>query len=239
MEMKWFVFIAILMALMITVSPAYAQPDDKGGSKEKSGAGSDDTGPDNSQGLKSSKTGFDSENNSKKYGIPGNGSRPSETPGAVNKVNNSGRQPESVNTSALKAENRERNENTVRTAVQSLLAYGNVSGGIGSQISVTASGFNNSLNAAYMAEEKIRNRNQLVRFLFGGDKSAAETINRQVEENREWIAKLESEISSCNCSEETKMMLSQQVRVLNEENARLNTIAGEEISDKGLFGFLS
>jgi len=244
MKIKWFVFIAVLMALMITVCPAYAQPDNKGGSKEKLKAGADDTGPYNSQGIKSSETEFYPGNNSDKSGINGKGSKPSETPGFGEQVNSSVRQSGALNASAVAAENRVnnqntiRNENTVRAAVHSLLAYGNVSGGIGSQISVIASGFNNSVNTAYMAEEKIRNRNQLVRILFGGDKSAAETINRQVEENRERIEQFKSEISSCNCSEETKAMLNQQVRILNEENARLNETAGQELSDKGLFGFI-
>jgi hypothetical protein len=237
MNMKWLVFIALIIALMITVCSACAQPDGKGGSPEKFKAGADDTGSDNSKGPKPSETGFDPESSSGKYDTPGNVSTPPEAQGAGKQVNNSGRQPESVNASALKAENRERNENTVRAAVHNLLAYGNVSGGIGSQISEMASGFNNSVNAAYMAEEKIRNRNQLVRFLFGGDKTAAEAISRQVEENRVRIGQLEGEISSCSCSEETKAMLNRQVRILSEENARLNATAGQEMSDKGLSGF--
>lgn len=238
MNMKWFVFIALIMVLMITVCPACGQPDGKGGGTEKFKAGADDTGSDNSKGPKPSETGFDPENSSGKYDTPGNVSRPSEAPGPDKRVNTSAGKSNAVNASALKAENREKNENTVRVAVHNLLAYGNVSGGIGSQISEIASGFNNSVNAAYRAEEKIRNRNQLVRFLFGGDKTAAEAINRQVEENRERIEQLEGEISSCNCSEDTKTMLSQQVRILKEENFRLNATVGQEMSDKGLFGFI-
>jgi hypothetical protein len=129
-----------------------------------------------------------------------------------------------------------KNQNTVRVAVQALVEAGNISGGTGEQISAIAKEFNNSVTAQYNAEEKIRNRDALSRFFFGGDSDAAKEIQQQFEQNRVRIENLNTLMNECNCDDELKAMIREQIQVLEEEQNRLQELAQAELGDKGLFG---
>ena len=78
-----------------------------------------------------------------------------------------------------------RNQNVVREAVHSFLAMEDLVGGIGQQVSEIAREFNNSVEKTIQAENKIQNRNKLVRFLVGGDQGAAEEIEEEINNNRQ------------------------------------------------------
>ena len=144
---------------------------------------------------------------------------------------------ENANISGLTSENKLQNQNIVRSAVQTLLAAGNISGGIGEQISAIAKEFNNSVMAQYNAEEKIQNRNAISRFFFGGDADAAEEIQQQIEANRVRLENLNTLMNQCeDCDGELKTMIQEQIQLLEQEQNRLQELAQAETDDKGLLG---
>ena len=149
-------------------------------------------------------------------------------------------QKENANITGLSSNNRLRNENTVRVAVQTLLAAGNISGGIGPQISAIAKEFNNSVTAQYKAEEKIENRNAISRFFFGGDSEAGEEIQQQIEANRVRLRNLDNLMNQCGeeCDGELKAMIQEQIQALEQDQNRLEELAQAEQNDKGLLGGL-
>ncbi|MBN2733808.1 MAG: hypothetical protein JXQ82_02990 [Methanomicrobiaceae archaeon] len=145
-------------------------------------------------------------------------------------------QKEAANISGLESNNRLKNQNTVRVAVQTLLAAGNISGGIGEQISAVAKEFNNSVMSQYNAEEKIQSRNAISRFFFGGDSNAAKDIQAHIEQNRQRIENLNTLMNQCDCDEELKAMIREQIQVLEQEQNRLSELSQTELGDKGLLG---
>ena len=148
-------------------------------------------------------------------------------------------QKESANISGSEQNNRLKNQNTVRIAVQTLLAAGNISGGIGEQISAIAKEFNNSVMAQNKAEEKIQTRNAVSKFFFGGDFDAANDIQAQTEQNRQRIENLNTLMNQCSdCDEELKTMIKEQIQVLEQEQNRLSEISRAELGNKGIFGGL-
>lgn len=128
-----------------------------------------------------------------------------------------------------------KNENQVRLAVQALIMTDGVDG-IGQQVSEIAREFNNSVKTAYAAEEKINNRNAVINMLFGGDNSSASEILGNVEENQNRIESLNQYINQSDCDEELRLLLLEQVRILEEEQTRLSVVAEKEQSNKGLLG---
>ena len=131
-----------------------------------------------------------------------------------------------------------RNQNQVREAVHALLAMENRTGGIGQQVSAIARNFNNGLNKTLQAEEKIQNRGGLRRLFAGGDEGAAEEIEEQVMENEGMIEDLEDVVANCDCGEEVKVQMKEQIQIMLQENERLQQLAQEEKKSKGLFGWL-
>lgn len=135
------------------------------------------------------------------------------------------------------SDNRLQNQNIVRTAVRTLLAAGNISGGIGDRISAIAKEFNNSVTAQYIAKEKIRNRDAISKFFFGGDKEASEEIQQHIEANRARIEDLNALMNQCSdCDDELKAMIREQIQILEEEQNRLQGLSQAELNDNGLFG---
>lgn len=149
-------------------------------------------------------------------------------------------QKKNANITGLSSNNRVMNENKVHVAVQTLLAAGNISGGIGPQISAIAKEFNNSVTAQYKAEEKIQNRNAISRFFFGGDSEAAGEIQQQIEANRIRIGNLDNLMNQCgeDCDGELKAMIQEQIQSLEQEQNRLRDLSQAELNDKGLLGGL-
>jgi len=129
-------------------------------------------------------------------------------------------------------------QNAVRLAVHTFLALGEMDGGIGHNVSVIARQFNTSVQATSRAEERIRERDQLMILFFGGDREAAGILLQQTSENQQRIQEMEQLIATCTCSNETKAILEEQLRTLGQEQARLRTLALQEQNQTGLFGWL-
>jgi opacity protein-like surface antigen len=131
-----------------------------------------------------------------------------------------------------------RNQNAVRLAVHTFLAMGEVDGGIGQNVSAIARDYNNSIQASIRAEERIESRSGFVRFFAGGDEGAAAELERLRLENQERIQELNRLIGDCDCDEETKALLQEQLRNMEEEQIRLRQLAARENADKGLLGWI-
>jgi len=130
------------------------------------------------------------------------------------------------------------NQNRVRLAVHALLAMENLTGGIGRNVSQIAREFNNSVQATIRAEERIQTRNMLMRFFFGGDEQAAEEMEQEVNRNRERIQELRRLMQECDCGEEVKAMLQEQIQNMEMEQNRIQELAHNEKKSKGIFGWL-
>ena len=110
-------------------------------------------------------------------------------------------------------------------------------GGMGENISVIAREFSNSAQKTFEAEERIRARHGFTRFLFGGDTDAARLIEGEAQRNRERATELRRLIGNCTCDNETRTMLQEQVRTIEQEQDRLRTLASEEMQVRGLFSW--
>lgn len=134
-----------------------------------------------------------------------------------------------------KQQNVYKNQNRVRLAVHSLLAMEDLIGGIGPEVSKIASEFNNSVVKTIIAEEKIQNKNRLIRFLLGGNKESAKLMMQEVNQNKEKIKQLRQLMEECDCDKEIKDMLKEQIINIETEQNRLEILAKIEEEYKGLF----
>ena len=130
-----------------------------------------------------------------------------------------------------------RNENQVRLAVHTLLAMENITGGIGQQVSAIARDFNNSAQKTWQLEEQIRNRDGISRFFFGGDQVSAGELANLTASNQNRIRQIEQLMNAEDLDTETRAMLEEQVRIIQEENTRLGQLASAEQQNHGLLGW--
>jgi len=130
------------------------------------------------------------------------------------------------------------NQNEVRLAVHSLLAMEEVLGGIGQQVSQIAKEFNNSVQATIKAEERIENRNRLVKFFTGGDEEAAGILEQEMERNEIRIRQLMQLSEQCACGDDVKVVFQEQITKMEQEQNRLEQMAQGEKQAKGIFGWL-
>lgn len=129
-----------------------------------------------------------------------------------------------------------RNENEVRIAVTTLLETEDMSGGIGRNVSAIAREFNDSASSTQKLEDRIQSRNSFVRLLFGGDRDAARELANQTARNNARIVELQQLISSATLDAEVRATMEDQVRIIQQEQDRLQQLATREQEDRGLFG---
>lgn len=128
-------------------------------------------------------------------------------------------------------------QNEARLAIHTLLAAENLTN-MGKEVGVIARDLDNSAKETEQTEEKIMNRGRFMKFLFGGDRDGAELIRNRIQAREEKIQELKNLIDTCNCDDEVKALLQEQVRVMQQEQERLNSVADEEGKDTGLFGWM-
>ncbi|MCK9581533.1 MAG: hypothetical protein M0Q92_13950 [Methanoregula sp.] len=128
------------------------------------------------------------------------------------------------------------NQNQVRLAVHTLLAMQDVTGGIGQNVSALARGYNNSVQATWQLEERIQGRNAVSRFFFGGDQEAAGELAGLTIQNENRIRQMEQLMNSETLDAETRLMLEEQLQIMEQENTRLNQVSSREQQDRGIFG---
>ena len=103
------------------------------------------------------------------------------------------------------------------------------------EVSKIASEFNNSVVKTIIAEEKIQNKNRIMRFLLGGDKESVKLMMQEVNQNKEKIKQLRQLMEECDCDKEIKDMLKEQIINIETEKNRLEMLAKIEEEYKGLF----
>ncbi|NVO65880.1 hypothetical protein [Methanofollis tationis] len=126
-----------------------------------------------------------------------------------------------------------------QVALYALSIAGNVTGRDGPELARLGAELNTSSAAAYAAEEQIKNRNSLMRMLYGGDREAAGLLIQYADQNQQRIQVMEGLLANCSdCDPQVRLMLEEQVQVLSQEQNRLIVLGQEEQADKGLFGWL-
>jgi hypothetical protein len=131
-----------------------------------------------------------------------------------------------------------KNENEVRIAVTTLLNVEDLSGGIGRNVSAIARDFNNSASSTRKLEDRIQTRSSFMRLLFGGDREAARELATQTAQNKARIVELQQLISSASLNTEVRVMMEDQIQIVQKEQDRLAQLATREQQDRGFFGWL-
>lgn len=129
------------------------------------------------------------------------------------------------------------NVNQVRLAVHALLASKDLLGGIGQQVSRIAQQMNDSVASTTGAEAKIQSRGFFSQLLFGGDRSAADTISEEVAKNQENVQKLTGLLDQTNVPADIQTTLKAQIDALQAEQERLQNLAKKEKSRWGIFSW--
>lgn len=130
-----------------------------------------------------------------------------------------------------------KNRSPVANHVHSLISLGDISGGIGSNVSEFARDMNNSVNQMKEFEERINNRGRLMRTFFGGDNQAAQEIENRVEENREKINRVRNLLENNEeLPEEVSEFMKEEIENLESEQERLKDLAENEKSSLGILG---
>ncbi len=130
------------------------------------------------------------------------------------------------------------NQNEVRLAVHALLSMETMAEGIGPEVSAIAKEYNNSIQASLQAEEKIQSRSSLRRFFFGGDNTAAEELEAEMVQNQNQLQQLTQLKNQCNCTEEAKLLMQEQIQIIKQEQERIKELANTEKQSKGILGWL-
>lgn len=127
--------------------------------------------------------------------------------------------------------------NPVRLAVHALLDSKDLLGGIGPQVSEIAKEMNDSLATTTESERRIQSRGFFTRFLFGGDKNAAEIISQIVARNQQLIASLTTLLSQATISADMRTTLNAQITALEDAQIRLQDLALREQHSWGVFSW--
>lgn len=107
---------------------------------------------------------------------------------------------------------------------------------VGMRVSEIAKNINKSLEKSGGAEERIKKRNFIVRFIFGGDKNSAREIDGEISKNNMMMKELRDIENGLD--DAAKDLLEGHIKLLGEENTRLGHISNSEIRAFGLFGWL-
>lgn len=142
-------------------------------------------------------------------------------------------------TNGLRAEIRElaRNRNRVDVGVMALIASQNMIGQEGGTVANLAQEIHGAHRNMTQAEEHIQSRGFLSRFFLGGDTDSATAIQNQLQQNEQHMEQIRQYLDDCDCDEQVRTMLQEQVQVMEEEHARLRQVAEDEVATWGLFSW--
>ncbi len=130
------------------------------------------------------------------------------------------------------------NQNRVRIAVSTLLAMENLTGGIGKNVSAIAREFNNSVKNTTALELKIQERSAIVKFFLGNERSAVAELEATLNQTAERLEALKQIKEVCNCTDELKAILQEQIASMETEQARLTQLVNSEKRNTGILGWL-
>jgi hypothetical protein len=124
-------------------------------------------------------------------------------------------------------------------ALRAMVAAGPMLGEAQQQMTQLATQVGSQSDKALAAEVRVRERSAFTRFFVGGDDEAAKEMLQVAVQNRETIRQMEQLVEDCDqCDEAARETLREQIRVMEDEQARVEMAATEEQGKRGLFGFL-
>ena len=133
----------------------------------------------------------------------------------------------------------DRDQAHVDLALSTFAIAGSVTGGAGPELSRLAGEINQSLAAAYQAEQQMSTRSSFMRKLIGGDRDAAGLLIQSADQNQQRIQEMKQLLATCSdCDPQVRVKLEEQVQTLSQEQNRLLTLGQQELGDRGLFGWL-
>lgn len=143
----------------------------------------------------------------------------------------------SQNIQSLNAVQKEvyQNQNRIMVSTDALKNISELIEEVGSEISEIAEEIEISVQNTVQAEERITDRNRIVRFFAGGDAEAASQINQEVSINKERIQQLKELKENSDYQEEAKELINQQILLIEEEQTRLENLAQTELQFKNIF----
>lgn len=130
-----------------------------------------------------------------------------------------------------------RNRNRVEASVKAFEVAQNMLGQYGQVISDTAQEIRNTHQNIIQNEEQIQSRGLLRHLFFGGDNQLAEEIQNQIQQNERRMQQIRQYLDDCDCDENVRNMLKEQVRNMEEEHNRLKQVADTEVSQWGIFSW--
>ena len=136
------------------------------------------------------------------------------------------------------ADQQVRQNNSVRLAVHAITIGAPLMGNGSQAMLGLAEQVNASAQVSLRAEERIENRNTIMRALFGGDTDAAAVLRQEITANQERITEMNRLIDECDCDPETREILREQIALLEQEQQRLQVLAQDEQANAGLLGWI-
>jgi len=142
----------------------------------------------------------------------------------------------SATTSQLQETLREQNRS--RIAVQAMLDVNALFGERAEEANRVAAEIRASVDRTVEMEEKIQSRGFFRRVFMGGDVETAAQLEVEVLQTRDRIRDMDRLVQDCQCDGPTRDLLQEQLRILEQDRDRLNTLAVDQTSRTGLFGWL-
>ena len=116
-----------------------------------------------------------------------------------------------------------------QVAAHALMEMRNLTGDIGPGVADIAEDLNTSAGTVQPLEERIQDRNAVIRFFAGGDRDAADQINNQVAQNQQRIQDLEGLMGNASLQPDVQQAMQDQITALQTEQARLSDLAAPNV----------
>lgn len=118
------------------------------------------------------------------------------------------------------------------------LSAGPLMGGYGASASSTAWQIQNNFSEAVQLENRLRSTSMLRRLLWGYDNEVTSDLKNTLARNASDISRLGQILADCDCGEELRLILQEQIRNIESEQARLRRLQ-ENLADRdGILGFI-
>lgn len=126
----------------------------------------------------------------------------------------------------------------VAQRVQELLNDPELEGGIGEQVREVARAQNQAQEQIREQVRAIESRGQVMRFFFGSDQQAVKGLEKQLQQNKDRLAKLE-ELENEAPTEDVQAQIQAARDALQDQNEALDQAVAAEKQVRGIFGRLS
>lgn len=129
------------------------------------------------------------------------------------------------------------NQERVRGATQVLVASRGLAGLNGEKMFQIANQINAGVGTTTNAEMRIAERGRLARFFFGGDKESSAALLGELSQNRTRVQQINQLLESQSIPLQLRELLQTQVKLIEEEQNRLQILADKEQGRWGIFSW--